>query len=60
MKYIKKLLDTVYKLQNSPYLHAYVLPLFCDELPKGNQESSSKGGGSGVEPLAPSKFARKA
>ena len=35
-------------------------PLFCDELPKGNQESSSKGGASGVETLAPAKSARKA
>ena len=35
-------------------------PPFCDELPKGNQDSSSKGGGGGVDRLAPAKSARKA
>ena len=45
------------KLPLSPYICS---PPFCDELPKGNQESSSKGGASGVEPLAPAKSARKA
>ena len=43
----------------SAYLHPYVLPFFCDELPKGNQDSSSKGGGGG-DRLRLAKSARKA
>ena len=34
-------------------------PLFCDELPKGNH-NSSKGGAGGVKPLASAKSTHKA
>ena len=47
------------KKKISPYLHPYVLPLFCDEFPKGNQDSLSKGGGRG-DHLKLAKFACKA
>ena len=62
MKYIKE--APRYNLctpkQNSPYLHAHILPLFVTDCQKGNHDSSSKGGGCGVEPLAQAKSARKA
>jgi len=62
-KYIKETpkynLAPKQKHKNSPYQHAYVLPSFCDELPKGNHDSSSKGRG-GVECLALTKLTHKA
>ena len=52
----QKLLDPIYKLPLSPYV---CTPIFCDELLKGNHDSS-EGGACGVEPLACAKSARKA
>ena len=52
----QKLLDTIYSLPLSPYV---CTPPFCDELPKGNHDSS-EGGAYGVEPLACAKSTRKA
>ena len=62
MKYINE--TPRYNLQstnsNLPQSPCVCNPPFCDELPKGNQDSSSKGGACGVESLAPAKSARKA
>ena len=52
----QKLLDPIYNLPLSPYV---CTPIFCDELLKGNHDSS-EGGACGVEPLACTKSACKA
>ena len=47
------------KKKNLPLSPSICTPPFCDELPKGNQDSSSKGGG-GEDRQAPAKSAHKA
>ena len=45
--------------QKTPPSTRICTPSFCDELSKGNHDSSLKGGGYGVDPLVLVKFARK-
>ena len=47
------------KKKNLPLSPSICTPHFCDELPKGNQNSSSKGGG-GEDRLLLTNSARKA
>ena len=64
LKYIKEAprynLCTPKQNSNTPISMHICTPPFCNELPKGNHDSSSKGGGCRVEPLALAKSARKA
>ena len=46
--------------QKLPLSTCICTPPFCDELPKGNHDSSSKGGGCEVDTLVLAKSTRKA
>ena len=60
MKYIKEAPRYNLCTPKLPLSPCISTPPFYDKKPKGNHDSSSKGGGCGIEPLALAKSAHKA